>query len=387
MARVELPIVVLSPVSPFGPVTGAQVAVLDQQTGFAAPVYASSVGSTERSQPILTDVAGRIDGWVERGSYALEITIPGRPTYTDYFEASPAKDGSVDADWLAPNAVTTNKISSGAVTAAKLANNAVTTDSIASSAVTDAKLAASSVTTAKINDGAVTSAKLDTNTVATVPLGTILDWFPPSNASAPWTSALPPGYAVCDGTAWASIPNDLGYTSGNIPNLVGRVSYGANPAFSAGTPSTHVASTGVQSDPGVGGLVGSNTIFQSHSHTVPGHSHGMDHQHTVPNHSHYMAHSHGVAGHSHSIGGKTMFDGTSGSYRFYSQASQTGGSGSNTDGGNRTWTDGSGNIGTSGGRQSTDPNSPVTTTGNPTGYWDNRSSGVGILKIMRVRSL
>lgn len=396
MARVELPVVVLSPVTPFGPVSGAQVSVINQETGFAATVYSSSSGTSERSQPLLTDVAGRVDGWVERGSYAMEITIPGRPTYTDYFEASPAKNASIDTDWLAPNAVTTSKINSAAVTAAKLANNAVTSDAIESLAVTNAKLAAAAVTTAKIDDGSVTSSKLDSATVAVVPLGTILDWFPPATGSPPWTSVLPPGYAVCNGTPWASIPNDLGYTSGNIPNLVGRVAYGADPSFSAGTQATHVASTGVQTNPGAGGVVGSGTIYQLHSHTVPAHAHGMDHLHIVPSHSHYMGHSHGVYGHSHSIASKLLIRNTNEPKGTVSIATETGSSGSSTDGGSRSSTDGSGNIATTGARltydnaqsrANTDNSAAVTTTDNPAQYWDNRPSGVGVLKIMRVRNL
>lgn len=383
--RVELPIVVLNPVSPYNPVSGAQVVVINQETGFATTVYTTSSSSAEVAQPILTDVSGRIDGWVERGAYAIEVTIPGRPTYTEYFEASPAKDGSVDTDWLENSSVTTSKINNGAVTSAKIANDAVTSNAISNASITEAKLASSAVTTAKIANEAITSSKIDTSTVPVVPLGTILDWFPPASASHPWTSALPPGYAICNGAAWSSIPNDLGYTTGNIPNLIGRLAYGADPSLASGTASTHVDATGVQTNAGVGGSVGSSTISQVHSHTVPAHQHGVDHQHTVPNHNHYMGHSHGVSGHVHSISGKTMFDGTSGSYRFYSQASQTGVSGSNTDGGDRAWTDGSGNIGTTGGRTLTDSSAVVSTTGNPTGFWDNRSSGLGVLKIMRVR--
>lgn len=384
--RVELPIVVLNPVSPYNPVSGAQVVVINQETGFATTVYTTSSSSAEVAQPILTDVSGRIDGWVERGAYAIEVTIPGRPTYTEYFEASPAKDGSVDTDWLENSSVTTSKLDNAAVTAAKLASSAVTSSAIASGAVTESKLASSAVTTAKIAEAAITSAKVDATTVALVPLGTILDWFPPATASAPWTSALPPGYAVCDGTAWSSIPNDLGYTTGNIPNLTGRISYGANASLSAGTAATHDSATGAQTAPGVGGNVGSNTISQSHSHTVPAHSHGMAHQHTVPSHTHYMAHSHGVNPHSHSISSKALRRDGNEPLGTVSIASSTGSSGGSTDGGNRSYVDYSGNIGTTDGRNDTD-NSSVLTTGSPTGFWDNRVSGIGILKIMKVRNL
>lgn len=385
--RIELPVVVLNPIAPYNPVENAQVSVVDRDTNLTATVYATSSGASQRVQPLLTDAAGRVDGWVERGSYELSITIPGRPVYIEYFEAGPAGDESIDTDWIEDAAVTTNKIANDAITVDKIAVDAVTTTEISNSSVTTAKIANSAINTSKIATAAVTSDKLDTSTVAIVPLGTILDWFPPASASPPWTAALPPGYAVCDGTAWSSIPNDLGYSSGNIPNLTGRVTMGANASYSLGTAATHDSATAAQTPPGVGGNVGNNTISQSHNHTVPVHQHGMSHEHTVPSHNHYMAHSHGVNPHRHPIARKQANDGDG--YLAYAPIyNETGDAGGSTDGGNRNYVDYSGDIGTTGVNKTiTDQSSVLTTTGNPTGHWDNRALGVGVLKIMKVKNL
>jgi hypothetical protein len=80
-----------------------------------------------------------------------------------------------------------------------------------------------------------------------------LDWFYPlGGTSAPFTA--PWGYAIMDGTAWASIPNHLGYSSGNIPNLIDAHVTGADPTKAFGTAGTLTTSTGATVAPGAGGL-------------------------------------------------------------------------------------------------------------------------------------
>ena len=386
--RVEIPVVVLNPVSPYNPVEDAQVSMVDRLTSLAAVVYTTSSSGTVRTQPLLTDASGRVDGWVDRGSYELEVSIPGRPVYTDYFEASPGGDSSIDTAWIEDGSITTAKLDTGAVTAAKLGTDAVTTEKIDALAVDTAEIAAGAVTTAKIEDDAVTSAKID-DSIAIVPLGTILDWFPPASASAPWSSVLPSDYALCDGSPWSDIVNDLGYSSGNIPNLVNRVTIGAVAASVRWANGTHNPVAGETTGPGVGGQAGSNTTDQSHSHTVGGHQHGMTHQHTVSSHSHYMSHTHGVYGHTHSIAGKTIsHNNDNGAYNWYSRASDTGSSGSSTDAGTRTYVDSNGDASTTAVTKSeTDANTAFGTTGNPSEHWDNRSLSIGVLKIMKVRNL
>jgi hypothetical protein len=159
----------------------------------------------------------------------------------------------------------------------------------------------------------------------------------------------------------------LGYTTGNVPNLVGKVTYGAQSEADAGvtgnytalgTIATHNSSTGAQTPAGVGGTVGSNT--NQHSHTVPSHSH------TVGNHSHT------VNSHDHSISGKSL------DYQF---------GGGNTVRGTLPQSTGvsASAPGTSENGGFTVSTADTSTTGN--GYQDNRTAGVGMLKIMKVKNL
>lgn len=118
------------------------------------------------------------------------------------------------------------------------------------------------------------------------PLGTVKAWYPPSGASAPFTA--PTGYAFMDGTAWASIPNDLGYSTGNIPDARGRLILGADPSTAKGTAPAFDASSGAASAGGVGGTVGAAGYDTRHTHNVP----GVSHTHNISSDG---SHSHGGA--------------------------------------------------------------------------------------------
>lgn len=82
--RVEIPEVVLA--STGAPVSGASVQVNLRGAG-AATVYAAETGGTTSANPILTDANGRIEGWLEEGSYDLVVSGTGLTTYTQPFEA------------------------------------------------------------------------------------------------------------------------------------------------------------------------------------------------------------------------------------------------------------------------------------------------------------
>jgi hypothetical protein len=56
-----------------------------------------------------------VNGWLDRGSYQLEISGTGLVAYTEYLDAAPSSAGSVDTRWLADGAVTEAKIDSGLV--------------------------------------------------------------------------------------------------------------------------------------------------------------------------------------------------------------------------------------------------------------------------------
>ena len=62
-------------------------------------------------------------------------------------------------------------------------------------------------------------------------LGHVVEWYR-ANANVP----VPRGFAVCDGTAWGAIVNDMGLSTGNIPNLVDR--------FTLGVPLGRIGETG-----------------------------------------------------------------------------------------------------------------------------------------------
>lgn len=214
--------------------------------------------------------------------------------------------------------------------------------------------------------------------VAAVPVGTILDWFPPASASAPYTSVLPANWIVCAGQAWTTVnanlatvygsgtTNDLGFTSGNVPNLIGRVTYGASTSVSRGTNGTHSTSNGTQGDPGVGGTVGQNASADTnHRHTVPDHLHGMQHSHGMDHtHTSYIPTK---------AGGTYWADLTStytGAYLVSGGSATTSGTRGSTDE-TRAQTDGADRDLTSGYAG--------------TYYPENRPAGVGVLKIMKVK--
>ena len=243
------------------------------------------------------------------------------------------------------------------------------------------------------SEGAIPESALATGTAA-VPVGTILDWFPPSSAVPPYTSVLPSNWIVCAGQSWTDVNtalavsygsgavNDLGFSTGNVPNLVGRVTYGASTSAARNTNATHTTSTGSQADAGVGGLVGTNAGPNAkHSHTV-----------TLGDHYHEMDHWHGVNNHSHGIPNKND------SYGTYAQlttsVTPTYLPTSNTTNNSQATTGGSiyhgglyprPNTGNAGASTTTSSDSGPDTTNNY--YQDNRSAGVGVLKIMKVKNI
>lgn len=73
MARVEIDEVVVRPNAQgfLTVVAGVPVTVNVRSTGLAALVYAGESGSTQLANPLTTDALGRIEGWLEEGSYTL----------------------------------------------------------------------------------------------------------------------------------------------------------------------------------------------------------------------------------------------------------------------------------------------------------------------------
>lgn len=135
--RTEIPITVLD--AQGNPILGATVAVTNRVGGAAAPLYLGETGATVVGNPTVTDAAGRVNAWVDRGSYAAVISAPGLATYTEPFESAPASDGGVDTAWLADLAVTAAKIAVDTITAAQIAPSAIGASELADGVITAVK--------------------------------------------------------------------------------------------------------------------------------------------------------------------------------------------------------------------------------------------------------
>lgn len=107
MARTEIPIVVLDASGTALPNASVRV---KYRGSTDATVYQSETGPTTVTNPMLTDASGRVAGWVERDKYEAYIIATNLAPYTEYFEASPGGDGTIDTDWIADSAVTNAKI-------------------------------------------------------------------------------------------------------------------------------------------------------------------------------------------------------------------------------------------------------------------------------------
>src|SRR4051812_1169580 len=89
MARVELLVTVDKIVSSnLQPASGASVQVSVRSTGSPSTVYAAETGGTTVSNPLVTDANGRVNGWVDEGSYILGISGSGITSYNQPYEAT-----------------------------------------------------------------------------------------------------------------------------------------------------------------------------------------------------------------------------------------------------------------------------------------------------------
>lgn len=145
MNRVEVDIVVQSVSSSTGALSAAASASVqinarndNGSSGAAATLYTTPDLSTTKTNPLITDSVGRLDAWVDQGSYNLVVSGSGIAGYTQPWEAVPASglttglnsvgapqimDLSVGASELAANAVTTAKISDSNVTLPKISSS------------------------------------------------------------------------------------------------------------------------------------------------------------------------------------------------------------------------------------------------------------------------
>jgi hypothetical protein len=132
MARVEIDEVVLTNKGDAVPGASVQVNV---RGGGAATVYLASTGVATLVNPLTTDGNGRIDGWLEAGSYDLVVTAP-TGTYTQaieavpgsYFPPSPALNDALiwnGTTWINQKLVNANIDPAAAIDGSKLADSSI----------------------------------------------------------------------------------------------------------------------------------------------------------------------------------------------------------------------------------------------------------------------
>jgi len=85
MARVEIPILVT--LNTGLPAVGASAQV-NVRNSTPDTVYAAETGGTTVTNPLTTDSMGRVEGWVDEGSYDIVVSGSGITTYTQRFEAN-----------------------------------------------------------------------------------------------------------------------------------------------------------------------------------------------------------------------------------------------------------------------------------------------------------
>ena len=269
MARAEIPFVVTKAqgavsgaVADYA-VSGASVLV-NLRGGGPATVYAGETGGTTLANPLTTGSTGRIDGWLEEGSYDMVISGSGITTYTQPIEI--VRGSGVGL--LAANAVTTASIAAGAVTAAKLGVDVA---------------------------GAL------------IPSGTV------------WAfagSSLPSGWLWCDGKAYdgtlatyLNLWNALGTTYGGtgqssfaVPDLRGRTAIGADGLGTNGNAGRLTSNNARGNSGGAQSSSHSHTV-NAHSHTVNNHTHGIGAE--APGTSFAGDHNHSFSGSTSTAVGST----------------------------------------------------------------------------------
>lgn len=321
--RVELPIVVLNDQSPYNPIEGATATILNRSDSSEATVYTDSGATNDTiTQPLSTDEAGRLTGWMDRGAYEIQIVIPGGTPYSEEFDAAPGSDGAVTTNWIADGAITGVKVSSaikdastGTASLRTLGTGAVQAAAGNDPRLSDARTPLDgSVTTAKIVDGAVTKAKLGADAAGVVPSGGLIAYA---------GSVAPTGWLLCDGSSklrsdYPSLFTAIGTTYGSVDGTHFNLPDGRG-------------NTLVGVDSGAGRITSSNTLgsksgaekhilsaseLAQHQHDVndPGHNHGI----TEPNSGKGHTHTYADGQHNHPLGTLgTRNNGTGGSFNYY----------------------------------------------------------------------
>lgn len=230
-------------------------------------VWDSEEDDFEHSQ--LADNFVRIDAHSHLGalSEALNVhdELPGNGHWTSLGLGLAIKTAAIE-----PAAILRYLIKERAVGHRQIDIEGVESENVAEENILNKHLASESVDDRTIKEETITIDKLDPNILA---LGSVILWFKYSPGAEPGDL-----WHLCDGTAWASIPNSLGLSSGNIPDLRER--------FARGSDLTHTGEVG-----------GAASVNLAHAHNVS--SSSLQHVHTVGSHNHVIGpdgrHSHTFA--------------------------------------------------------------------------------------------
>lgn len=178
---------------------------------------------------------------------------------------------AIKTDAIEPAAILRYLIKERAVGHKQIDIEGVESENIAEENVLNEHLASESVDDRTIKEATITIDKLDPNILT---LGSVILWFKYSSGAEPGDL-----WHLCDGTAWDDIPNSLGLSSGNIPDLRER--------FVRGSDLTHTGEVG-----------GAPAVSLAHAHNVS--SASLEHAHTIGSHNHGIVsdgkHHHTFAG-------------------------------------------------------------------------------------------
>jgi hypothetical protein len=220
-------------------------------------VWDSENDDFEHSQ--LADNFVRIDAHSHLGGLSEALNshdeLPGAGHWTNLGLGLAIKTGAIE-----PEAIRRYLLKLRSVAHQQIDIEGVESENIALENVLNRHLGDESVDDRTIKEETITIDKLDPNILT---LGSVILWFKYSVGAAPGDL-----WHICDGTAWASIPNSLGLSSGNIPDLRER--------FARGTDLNHTGE--------VGGTAGINL---AHAHNIT--SGSLEHSHTIGAHNHSIA--------------------------------------------------------------------------------------------------
>jgi hypothetical protein len=99
MSRVQIPVVAQDAAG--NAVSGAEITIVNRQTGQAPVVYSTETGGSARALPLTTAVNGRPpESWVDRAAYQITVTAAAIGTDVLAWDGAAARDASVDVAWL-----------------------------------------------------------------------------------------------------------------------------------------------------------------------------------------------------------------------------------------------------------------------------------------------